>query len=269
MLISFLCVGPQRTGTSWLDRAMRAHSEIHLPENCKETFFFDRHYSRGLPWYREKYFQGIDSTALAGEVGPTYFHNEVVMDRIKRCNANVKVIICIRDPVERTYSLYNHEVTKGRLSDGLFQALKKQPWILESGRYHKYLPMWHQALGERQVLVVTQEKMEEDPDGLYQEVQLFLGVKNIISLPAELSRKYGQGTVPKYPWLAKFSAWSAARLRKAGMHSIVEVGKFVGLKKVFSGGDPSRLTMSNQDRMLLQRLHEKDYRYLHANGYLA
>jgi hypothetical protein len=51
-LTNFICVGAQRSGTTWLAGKMRSHHEILLPENKKEVHFFDRHYSRGLEWYK-------------------------------------------------------------------------------------------------------------------------------------------------------------------------------------------------------------------------
>jgi len=49
--LDFVGGGPQRTGSTWLDRVLRAHPALCLPENVKETKFFDQHFNKGLDWY--------------------------------------------------------------------------------------------------------------------------------------------------------------------------------------------------------------------------
>ena len=64
-------VGPQRTGSTWLDVQLRRHPELALPAHVKETFFFDRHWSRGLDDYRAHFASG-GPDALAPEAGPRW-----------------------------------------------------------------------------------------------------------------------------------------------------------------------------------------------------
>ena len=52
--LTFLMVGCQRCGTTWIDAALRDHPEVYLPPD-KQSYFFDRHYERGIDWYLERF----------------------------------------------------------------------------------------------------------------------------------------------------------------------------------------------------------------------
>lgn len=61
--LTFLMVGCQRCGTTWIDAALRDHPEVFLPAE-KQSYFFDRNYDKGIDWYLEK-FSSVDSGKVA------------------------------------------------------------------------------------------------------------------------------------------------------------------------------------------------------------
>jgi len=72
-LPSFLCIGAQKAGTTWLHNMLRQHPELFLPET-KELSFFDlksNFEGRGTSWYRSN-FAAADDNQLIGEVTPGY-----------------------------------------------------------------------------------------------------------------------------------------------------------------------------------------------------
>ena len=50
-LPEFLVVGAEKCGTTWLYRMLEQHSEVCMPLGCKETWFFNEFYDRGLAYY--------------------------------------------------------------------------------------------------------------------------------------------------------------------------------------------------------------------------
>src|SRR5438046_10530825 len=68
-LPDFLCVGPGRTGTTWLHAVLSGH--VGLPRGVKETRFWGQHYDRGVEWYAD-HFGGCDPELPIGEACP-YF----------------------------------------------------------------------------------------------------------------------------------------------------------------------------------------------------
>ncbi|MCZ6836347.1 MAG: hypothetical protein O7G85_11285, partial [Planctomycetota bacterium] len=69
--VSFLMVGCQRCGTTWIDAALREHPEIYLPPQ-KQTYFFDRNYESGIDWYLSQYQEVQPCHQAVGEVATGY-----------------------------------------------------------------------------------------------------------------------------------------------------------------------------------------------------
>ena len=260
--LDFVIVGPQRTGTSWLDRALRTHPDIALPSLTKETFAFDSEKATDTSKYFQRYFANAEPTQKAGEVGPTYFHNPVARARLRAEFPRLKIIILLRNPVARTYSLFRHEVAKGRSPDDLYRAIEQNPEIIESGRYAKHVPAWQRDFGEDNVLLLRFEDIESRGEHLITDVQSFFGV---IPRPLDpkLLEKYGFGVVPRIQILATLAARLARILRQAGLDRLVEIAKRMGLKPLFfRGGDASKLDMTEEQRAFLEKVHADDITFL-------
>lgn len=255
-----LAVGPQRTASSWLDRALRAHPQLVLPSNVKETFFFDRYYERGVDWYLS-HFRPQHTGDILAEVGSTYFESEEARQRILSASPSARILITVRNPIARTFSSFGHEYAKGRATADFFQAVAAAPRIADSGRYGTLAPEWEATFGRGRVFYIVQEDIETDPQGQLDSICGFIGI-DTVPLPEELQGRYGQGTVPRFRWLAAAASRMASALRWAGLHRVVEAGKRVGLKKVYSGGDRKALSMTRSVFDYLLAEHEADIRFL-------
>ena len=130
--INLLCIGPQRTASSWLDRALRSHPNLCFPKHVKETFFFDKRYHRGIEWYLNL-FEPVTDDQLLVEVGPTYFETPLSLGRIREHNPEARILITVRNPIARSFSSFAHEYSKGRAAEDFFRAVKQQPRIVDSG----------------------------------------------------------------------------------------------------------------------------------------
>src|SRR5216683_1959296 len=93
----FIAVGPQRTGTTWLHQVLAGH--VGLP-SIKETDYFSKHYARGLEWYLE-FFRNCPVTLPLAEIDPNYFGIAEACDRIATDIPDCKIIVSLRDPVDR------------------------------------------------------------------------------------------------------------------------------------------------------------------------
>lgn len=255
--LTFVVAGPQRTGTSWLDMALRTHPALQLPRLTKETFYFDRDYSPDLAQYFQRYFPEVEDGRLLGEVSPTYFHDTAARARLRDAFPDLRVVILVRDPIERTYSLFRHEVAKGRSPDDLVRAIEANPAIVESGRYATHCPLWMATFGERNVLLIDNRQIASAPDSVMHTLCSFLDIAPR-TLPEALKVPIGEGQVPRFPRLAKVAAAAALALRRQHMDRVVEWAKALGLKRVYRGGDLRRLTMSDAERSLLSSVHAAD-----------
>lgn len=232
--LDFIGVGPQRTASSWLDQVMRHHPDICLPGNVKETMFWDQRYSKGLPWYRA-HFKKYDPTLKYGEIAPTYFDDSRALGRLQTEFPDLKIVINVRNPIQRAFSLYQLHLGKGRVERPFKHAVEQLPRILTSGHYHIHCPEWEAAFGNENILYLVQEDIFSQPDASVRKVWEFLGVSDI-PLPEMAKQKFGVAQYPKFRNAAKFASKLSTWLRSKRLHIVPELGKKLGLLSVYQGG---------------------------------
>lgn len=104
----FLIIGAQKAGTSSLESFLGRHPQINRAKR-KEVGFFsrDRVYSRGPRWYARQFpFRRSPGVRLF-EATPAYLYYPFVAERILDFNPRIKLIIVLRNPVERAFSAWN------------------------------------------------------------------------------------------------------------------------------------------------------------------
>jgi len=133
MLPDFIIIGVQRGGTTSLYKYMTKHPKI-IPALKKEIHFFDNKFGKGLSWYESQFMQNPffcllkrkrkSEDTITGEASPYYIYHPHVPKRISKILPNVKLIAILRNPIERAFSHYNHEVRLGAEKLSFEDALK-------------------------------------------------------------------------------------------------------------------------------------------------
>jgi hypothetical protein len=112
VLPSFLCVGAQKAGTTTLHELLARHPGVFLPEQ-KEVQYFTLHSDRDPSWYARVY-AGARADQRCGDVTPYYLFHPAAPARIRALIPEARLVVLLRDPVERSISGYFHS---RRLSD--------------------------------------------------------------------------------------------------------------------------------------------------------
>jgi len=133
MLPGFLVVGAQRCGTTSMYRLLSEHPDVVRPTMAKGIGYFDLEYARGMRWYR-----GHFPLATRGRAGRVTFESSgyycfhpLAAQRISADLPQVKVVMLVRDPVERAHSAYKHERARGFEDLSFEDALDAEPARLE------------------------------------------------------------------------------------------------------------------------------------------
>jgi Sulfotransferase domain len=125
MLPSFLIVGAQRCGTTSLFKALIQHPAVRRPFGRKGIHYFDVGYHHGLGWYRSHFPLSLPgSRTITGESSPYYMFHPLAPQRIARDLPGVRLIVALRDPVERAYSAHAHEFARGFETEPFERALE-------------------------------------------------------------------------------------------------------------------------------------------------
>lgn len=209
MLPSFLIVGAQRCGTTSLYRTLARHPAVLPAVLHKGAHYFDTGYANGPEWYRG-HFPLLLSARLAaartgtapitGESSPYYMFHPLAAQRIARDLPDIKIIALLRDPVERAYSAYAHELARGFETEPFERALDLEPLrlagveerlvaepasdsrahqhhaYLARGRYAPQLARLERQVGRQRLHVVDSERLFAEPERVYSGVLDFLGL---------------------------------------------------------------------------------------------
>ena len=109
-LPNFLILGVQKAGTTTLYDYITQHPNV-LPAFRKETKYFDLYHQKSINWYKA-FFPVLNNNCITGEATPDYFFYKEIPKRIKQVLPNVKLIVLLRNPVDRAVSQYNFNVDR-------------------------------------------------------------------------------------------------------------------------------------------------------------
>ncbi|MCY7396859.1 MAG: sulfotransferase domain-containing protein [Nocardioides sp.] len=173
-LPNFLYVGPDKAGSSWLHEMLLKHPDVYLTP-AKDLYFFDRYYDRGPEWYRSQ-FRDARTEKVVGEVCQDYLFHPEAAARIHATLGPVKVMVSLRDPVERAWSSYLYMRKHGIGPDTFAEALRSRPELLEHGRYATGLGRFLERFPREMVHVALFDDLAVDPQRFLDGVTQFLGV---------------------------------------------------------------------------------------------
>ncbi|MBT8446042.1 MAG: sulfotransferase domain-containing protein [Gammaproteobacteria bacterium] len=130
-LPSFIIAGTQKGGTSSLYSWMASHPQVRRGIR-KELHYFNNDYGKGLRWYRAQFPRlkaehAGDGPVMTGEATPCYMFHPHAPRRIAADLPGVKLIILLRNPVERAYSHYQMAVRMGRETLSFEDAIRAEP----------------------------------------------------------------------------------------------------------------------------------------------
>jgi Sulfotransferase domain len=196
-LPDFLVIGAQKAGTTALYAYLRWHPTI-LGPFWKEVSFFDRHWTKGEAWYRGQ-LPLHGEGKLVGEASPSYVFHPLAPARVHSLVPDVRLVVLLREPGDRAYSHYQHEVALGREPLSFEDALEAEDERLRGeverlsadprafsrawwdhtyasrGLYADQLERWLALFPREQLLALTTEELGARPEETYASVLAFLG----------------------------------------------------------------------------------------------
>ena len=202
---NFFIVGAPRSGTTTLYHDLKAHPNIYMP-SVKEPHYFAQvdvtmggenviaAHQSGLMAYRAevdylRLFHKAEANSTIGEASAGYLYDESAPSRIREKNRNAKIIIVLRDPVERAQSSYLYSVNFGFERRGFFAAITRDyartckvvgqsSMYVEHGLYFQQVSRYLHTFGPENVNVYLQEDLSTDISGVIRDICEFIGVRH-------------------------------------------------------------------------------------------
>ncbi|MGL6344257.1 MAG: tetratricopeptide repeat protein [Waterburya sp.] len=190
----FIIIGATKCGTTSLFFYLNQHPQILAPHK-KEINFFNHNFQMGLPWYLA-HFPAIADTdeLITGEASPLYFYDEQVIQRLKELFPETKLIVMLRNPVERTISEYYHSVNHGLENRSLMELIELEQELLATqprnevmqkfgyllnSIYVNKIAKWMTNFANENILIIDSELFFEQTDLIMTKTWEFLGLPYI------------------------------------------------------------------------------------------
>lgn len=207
-LPDFIIVGAARSGTTSLYNYLIKHPYI-IPPQKKEIHYFDYYYNHGLKWYKSFFPLSFKQLYLSkkykfkfltGEASASYMFHPLVPKRIQLIRPNIKLIMLLRNPVERAYSYYSFNLQRGIEKDSFekvieneFKRLGKEieemlindnyvihKWerfsYIASGIYLNQIQNWFKYFSKKKILIIKSEDFFENPSKFLSTTLKFLNL---------------------------------------------------------------------------------------------
>lgn len=198
---NFLVIGAARSGTTTLYNCLRHHPDIFVPpfKQPEPHFFYKKkEFEKGLDYYYERYFKEYAGEKMCGEVSASYLFSPESGDRIFDFNPKMKLVVTLRNPIDRAFSNYWHSVKNGIEKESFDFAVKNEPnrhddlspeWkeiapfaYLGRSNYANQVKYYHDKFGKSQVHHVIFEDFLKNPSEEIKRLYRFLEVEDEIDV---------------------------------------------------------------------------------------
>jgi hypothetical protein len=260
-------VGAPKSGSSFLYEKLKNHQDLFFPK-IKELNFFSYDILKSSSYYKdykignlEKYlklFDGGQHSKYRVDSSVSYFAYPKIAEEIKKFNPSSKVIIILRNPVERAFSHYLMDKRMGYAKKSFQEYIKGN---INSPYYQQYIGNSNYLLnvenyritfGKENVLVMRLDDLKKDLTSLFS----FLGIEDISSQISTSDRVNPNKQSRNF--IARF--FQKNRLVTEKLKLIVPQ-KFVNMANHFLYKDPAKLYMTKEEEELVNAILEKDTEY--------
>lgn len=187
-LPNFMIIGAMRSGTTTLYKILKNHSQIGF-STTKEPHFFDifKRYSKGIEVYK-KYFNNTSNFKCVGEATASYLRYVPVIARIKKNLPNVKFIVMLRNPIDRSFSHYFfYQMFKRKIKqfkcvyksiEDMIKKTNLNSVVFKDSLYNLQLADWFKYFSKYQFLIIQSEEYFKHPKKILKEIFDFLKIKH-------------------------------------------------------------------------------------------
>ena len=225
----FIIIGAMKCGTTTLHRLLDSHPDVYMPAGEVQfltiddieqnpVFFpfidgkwsyqsFDTHLDQYINWYQSLY-EDANSDQIKGEDAPSYLPSKAAISRIAEYMPDTKLLVLLRDPVDRLYSQYWHWVRTYRATRSFEATIRFEArGFLQRSFYEEQLRYCYSLIPKKNIKVIVFEEFIRNQDHMSEEIFSFLGLQQ-----KELLEKKKHANKGKYPKSLKMALSRNRRL---------------------------------------------------------
>ncbi len=216
---SFLIIGAQKAGTNAVYHHLSKHPDV-VPSRTKEIHFFnnDKSYRRGLNWYHSWFPlpRQLGEGGVTFEATPSYIYYRKTPERIYGYNPHARMILLLRDPVERAYSAWNmfryvhksmsfpihprwsrknpahegvrrllnraeypsfEEAVREEINNSLSEDSPPEPSFVRRGLYAEQIEQYFKYFDREQIMIVDSRQLRQETNQMLADIATFVGLR--------------------------------------------------------------------------------------------
>jgi hypothetical protein len=267
--IDFVGIGAAKAGTTWLGHMLESHPDLCMSVP-KEVYFFNKksfygskafagRFTGDLNGYKN-HFLHCKPDQLKGEITPGYSIDAIAAEGIKAHNPDIKILYCLRNPVDRVISHYNFvKYFLREESRSIQQAVREEPDLIDMSLYYKNITTYLRHFQKDQLCIIWFEDIATQPEMVLNKVFTFLGVDPSYR-PEDMYKKSNPGRKSRYPGLQQFIARAKKLFIRLGLSGIIRYLKSAGLRtlmtKINSKPIPMETIAPEIKKYILDRVRE-------------
>lgn len=232
MMPNFLIIGAAKCGTTTLYHSLKQHPQIYMSP-VKETNFFafegekprftgvkingsTKSYQKELITDIDSYrrqFRNVNLEIAIGESCPSYLYIPKAASNIKRHIPQVKLIVILRDPIERAYSNFLHHVReRTEYYDSFLQAIESESWRIKNGwwwgfhyiqasLYYEQIKRYLNLFDRNQIKFYLFKELKDNFESLLGDIYQFLEIESISTHSRLETYNYNSTGIPANQFL--------------------------------------------------------------------
>ena len=265
---NFIIVGAQKAGTTALYDYLNQQPKVFMSK-LKEPGYFRSFIPPNvfpLPiTNKEKYlklFQDVKNETAIGEASGVYLEDQGTPKLIRDSVPNCKIIIMLRDPVERTFSTYFQVVRSGLENESFKDAIRRDYKKLQNGQrgsplvrasfYSEKIKRYLDTFESKNVMIIISEEFFKDVKGTIREVLKFLGINEFHDFDESPKNIYQETKSPIIQKLLENKVIKKIGYGLIPWHIRVKIAEKILWKE---GKKPS---ISKEDREFLEKIFFND-----------
>lgn len=205
-LVNLFIVGAEKAATTFLVKYLSKHKDIFFPI-IKEPQFFskdilpeyqDEEGLLNLPedkWYKNthiafirdkelylKLYKDSQNYKYRGDGSVSYLYSKVAAKEIYNYNSEAKIIISLRNPIERAFSAYKMDIAIGRVNKPFEEAIKEIPRYIERGLYFNQVKRYYDIFPPENIHIILFDDLKSDPLKVFNSIFQFLSLGPIYNI---------------------------------------------------------------------------------------
>ena len=259
---NFFIVGTPKSGTTSLFHYLQEHPEVFLPE-LKEPHFFscpevkNTYYKTKIVDSKQEYldlYQERESYKAVGDLSSSYLFNKESPKRIHQFNPHAKIIIVLRNPVDRALSHYLMDVNLGYINVSLSKVINNKDTFkqhyqeyIELGFYEQQIRAYTKQFPDSQIKVVLSDTLYANTAETLKDIYSFINVST--TFITDFETVHNSYTVPRFKALKSL-------VQSDGLKKMIPSGLKSGLKSLIykTNAEKPKLEV---EKNLLREIYKK------------